>query len=72
MRSFLHAYEAYERRVIRGEFPTHPKKSLRKDSQVALLLAGMGDILIRTGMTLKQRYSPVKPAGVPLMIGSKP
>ena len=62
MESFYHAYEAYERRVMRGEF-----SSLRPGARPAgfaspePLMARFGDFLIRTGTRLKRRYLAEKP-----------
>jgi hypothetical protein len=60
MSSFNHAYQAYERRVIRGEMDYHPKKSARRTVTHEPLAARIGDLLIQTGLKLKRRYSPGK------------
>lgn len=73
MESFYHAYEAYERRVIRGEFagpalknqPTHPFPYFEP------ILARLGDFLVRTGMRLKYRYAAGKPMAWSPMTRSK-
>jgi hypothetical protein len=50
--SIYHAYECYERRVMRGEFSArsagfHPPLAVR-----------VGDLLIATGLRLKRPYCP--------------
>jgi hypothetical protein len=52
MQSLYHAYEAYERRVMRGEMnlPAPAKPSLNPP-----LRARLGDWLIRAGTKLKTR-----------------
>jgi hypothetical protein len=61
MESLYHAYEAYERRVMRGEFSTHRlKKTYIRYSYKEPFLARFGDFLIRTGMKLKCRYATGK------------
>ena len=61
MESLYHAYEAYERRVERGEFATRrPEKAYIRYSFQEPFLARFGDFLIRTGMRLKCRYATGK------------
>jgi hypothetical protein len=57
MESFYHAYEAYERCKIRGEFYVAPKKSGYRPTHREPLLAQIGDLLIQTGLKLKRRYA---------------
>jgi hypothetical protein len=73
MESLYHAYEAYERRVMRGEFSS--RRLAREYNQPAFherLLAQFGDLLIRTGLKLKHRYASGKPMAWSPMTGSKP
>ncbi len=70
MDSLYHAYEAYEKKAIRGEFsnfPT-PQKHLPYREPV---LARFGDFLIRTGTRLKCRYATGKPMAWSPMTGSR-
>jgi hypothetical protein len=61
MESLYHAYEAYERRVERGEFTAHkPENMFIRYSFREPFLARFGDFLIRTGMRLKCRYAAGK------------
>ncbi len=71
--SLYHAYEAYERRVIRGEFSAPPsKKSKIRISYREPVLARFGDFLVRTGMKLKCRYATTgKPMAWSQLTGSK-
>jgi hypothetical protein len=71
MKSLYHAYEAYERRVIRGELSTMPRKAIKKSARHEPLLAQLGDLLIRTGLRLKQRTAAGKPMAWSPMTGSK-
>lgn len=72
MESLYQAYQAYERRVIRGEFyqprpaVTYIRYSFREPA-----LARLGDFLIRTGMRLKCRYAAGKPMAWSPLTGSK-
>jgi hypothetical protein len=72
MKSFYHAYEAYERRVIRGEFDTVLRKAVKPSSPREPLLAQLGDLLIHTGLRLKRRYAAGKPMAWSPLTGSKP
>ena len=56
MLSLYHAYQAYERRVARGELdiePVAPKKASRFSHPPFTFR--LGDLLIRTGMKLKHQ-----------------
>jgi len=58
MKSFYHAYRAYERQVGMGVFSsTSPNASGKQSPIHERFLAGLGDILIRAGSTLKRRWS---------------
>jgi hypothetical protein len=72
MKSLYHAYEAYERRVIRGELDTIPRKAVKHPAPREPLLAQVGDLLIRTGLKLKRRYAAGKPMAWSPLTGSKP
>jgi hypothetical protein len=73
MKSLYHAYEAYERRVIRGEFDANPKKVVKLLTPREPLLAQFGDLLIHTGLRLKRRYAAAgKPMAWSPLTGSKP
>ena len=72
MKSFYSAYQAYERRVIRGEFYNPPRKAITLPALREPLLAQIGDLLIQTGVKLKRRYATGKPMAWSPMIGSKP
>jgi len=72
MESLYHAYEAYERRVERGEFSVpHSEKTYIRYAFQEPVLARLGDLLIRTGMKLKCRYATGKPMAWSSMTGSK-
>ena len=55
MISFYHAYEAYERQVIKGVF-YRPSAKTRPVGRFSLerLMAGLGDWLIRLGVELRK------------------
>jgi hypothetical protein len=72
MNSLYDAYQAYERRVIRGELDTVPAEAAKKASPREPLLAQLGDLLIHTGLKLKRRYAAGKPMAWSPMTGSKP
>jgi hypothetical protein len=72
MKSLYHAYQAYERRVIRGEFDNPPKKAQNLSTPPEPILARLGDLLIQTGMRLKVRHAGSKPMTWSPLIGSKP
>jgi hypothetical protein len=58
MKSYLHAYEAYERQVMLGAFGHYPKaKNARRADRFSALLLALGDLLIRLGTGLKQRQA---------------
>ena len=62
MESLYHAYEAYERRVGRGEFST--RRPVGKNDHSAFyepILEKFGDLLIRTGLKLKHHHAVGKP-----------
>ncbi len=74
METLYHAYQAYERRVERGEFSVRqPKKMYIRYSFREPFLARLGDFLIRIGMKLKRRYATAgKPMAWSPLTGSKP
>ncbi len=63
MDPFYHAYEAYEKRVMRGELsnPGTPNKNIHHYKYYETVLARFGDFLVRTGTRLKCRYAVGKP-----------
>jgi hypothetical protein len=72
MGSLYHAYEAYERRVMRGEFSNHRlARATNKSTSREPILARFGDLLIRTGLKLKRRYATGMPMAWSPMTGSK-
>ncbi len=72
MKSLYHAYETYERRVIRGEFFIPRKMSPRISPTLEPLTERLGDLLIQTGMKLKTRRAARKPMTWSLSMGGKP
>jgi len=72
MNSLYDAYQAYERRVIRGEFDKVPGKAANRPVPREPLLAQLGDLLIHTGLKLKRQYTPVTPMAWSPLTGSKP
>jgi hypothetical protein len=72
MKSLYDAYQAYERRVMRGEFDQTSRKAANRTVPRDPLLAQLGDLLIRTGLKLKRRYAAGKPMAWSPMTGSKP
>lgn len=66
MMSLYRAYQAYERRVARGEF------AVRAGSSRQPALARLGDLLIQAGAGLKRRYGVPDPLTRPLCTGSNP
>ena len=72
MKSIYIAYHAYERRVIRGELDITPGKAVKRSAPREPLLANVGDLLIHTGLKLKQRYPAGKPMAWFLMTGNTP
>jgi hypothetical protein len=72
MKSFYNAYQAYERRVIQGEFANTPRKAVNHSAPREPLLAQIGDLLIHTGLKLKRRTAAGKPMAWSPMTGSKP
>jgi hypothetical protein len=72
MKSFFQAYEAYEKRVIRGEFQNFPRKSRRITKHHEPLMARLGNFLIHAGIKLKRRSLAGKPMVWTPMTGSKP
>ena len=72
MKSLYHAYQAYERRVIRGELDNSPGIAANRAAPREPLLAQFGDLLIHTGLKLKRRYAAGKSMAWSPMTGSKP
>jgi hypothetical protein len=71
MKTYYDAYQAYEHRVIRGEFDTTPKTVKKPTARREPLLVKLGDLLINTGLKLKRRYATGKPMAWSPMTGSK-
>ncbi len=72
MESLVHAYEAYEKRVMRGEFSApRSKEPVRRYSFREPLGARFGEFLIRTGMRIRCRYAAGKPMAWSPMTGSR-
>lgn len=72
MQSFLHAYQAFEQRSIRGEFPAQPPRSRRDRFPLRLVLeASLGDIMIRVGIRLKAHALTGKSMSWSPLTGSK-
>jgi len=73
MKSLYHAYQAYEHRVVRGEFSTRrPVRATNQSAAREPILSRFGDLLIRAGMKLKRRSAAGKPMAWSPMTGSKP
>jgi hypothetical protein len=73
MESLYQAYQAYERRVLRGEFSTRRARHLHIQTAFGEpVLSKIGDLLIRTGLRMKRRYATGKPLAWSHMTGSKP
>ncbi len=72
MSSLYHAYEAYERRVIRGEMETRAVKRAPAHVSHLSLRERLGDLLIRLGLKLKQRQAAGKPMAWSPLTGDKP
>ncbi len=72
MKSFYSAYLAYERRVVRGEYTRATNKTQKMAGERESLLALLGEILIQTGMKLKQNHSIRKSISWSTLAGSKP
>ncbi len=71
MNSIYNAYQAYERRVTRGEFVTTLRTAGKSSTPPEPLLARVGDLLIHTGLKLKRRYATGKAMAWSPMTGSK-
>lgn len=69
MQSLYHAYEAYERRVLRGEMSLPAPV---KTSPTPPLRARLGDWLIQAGTKLKTRSASGKSMAWSPLTGSKP
>jgi hypothetical protein len=72
MKSYYDAYQAYEHRVMRGEFDSAPKPTGMKLTGREPLLAWVGDLLINAGLKLKRRYATGKSMAWSPLSGSKP
>jgi hypothetical protein len=73
MESLYQAYQAYERRVLHGEFTTRRARQVYIQTTFREpVLSKIGDLLIRTGLRLKRRYAAGKPMAWSPMTGSKP
>lgn len=72
MKSLYNAYQAYERRVLRGELDNTPGIAVNRSGPREPLLGQFGDLLIHTGLKLKRRRAAGKPMAWSPMTGSKP
>jgi hypothetical protein len=72
MKSFYHAYLAYETRVIRGEMDGYAAKKTNRPEMTKPLFTRLGDLLIQVGMRLKRRQVAGKPMAWSPLTGSKP
>jgi hypothetical protein len=70
MESLYQSYQAYEKRVERGEFL--PKRKDAYPFTYRTMRARLGDMLIRTGLKLQGRDCAGKPMAWSPMTGSKP
>jgi hypothetical protein len=61
MNTLYKAYQAYERRIMRGEFYGPAYRPRKASAQQEPLLAHMGNLLIHTGRRLIVRYATSKP-----------
>lgn len=71
MKSLYNAYQAYEGRVNRGELDNTSRKAVNLSAPRVPLLVQFGDLLIHTGIKIKQRHAAGKSIAWPLMTGSK-
>ncbi|MGA2503814.1 MAG: hypothetical protein ABSG01_06955 [Anaerolineales bacterium] len=71
MKSLYHAYQAYERRVTRGEFDISREKDPKPSTPRVPLLIQLGDLLIQTGMKLKARHAARNSISWTPLLGSK-
>jgi hypothetical protein len=71
MKSLYHAYQAYERRVIRGEFLLARKTTPKAPATQIPLIEKLGDLFIQTGMRLKMRGADRKVMTLSLAMGGK-
>ncbi len=72
MNDHYHAYEAYERRVMRGEFARFPENNPKQRTPREPILTQLGDLLIQTGMRLKVRNAARNPMTWSASMGGKP
>jgi len=72
MKSFYHAYQAYELRVIRGEMDWNTGRRTKRPGMQEPLLARLGDLLIQAGLQLKRQQVAGKPMAWSPLTGSKP
>ena len=72
MTTLYDAYQAYERRVIRGEFSGTPKKTNRRPAPSEPIMEQLADLLIHTGLKLKRHYAAGKSMAWSPLTGSKP
>ena len=72
MKSFYHAYLAYETRVIRGEMDGYAAKKTNRPEMREPLFARFWYLLIRAGMRLKRQQVAGKPMTWSPLTGSKP
>jgi hypothetical protein len=72
MKSLYQAYEAYERKVMRGETGGSLQETTRQLEVREPLLAQIGEMLIQAGLRLKRRHIAGKPIAWSTVTGSKP
>jgi hypothetical protein len=73
MKSLFHAYQAYETRAARGEFSTRqPDRKPVRPVLIAIAEASLGELMIRTGLTLKRHALAGKSMAWSPLTGSKP
>jgi hypothetical protein len=71
MNTLYNAYQAYERRIMRGEFYGPAYRPRKASAQREPLLAQLGGLLIHTGRRLKVQYATSRPMVWSAVGGSK-
>lgn len=72
MKSIINAYQAYERRGIRGEMVIACGKPPKRTNLRDHLMGPVGDLVIQIGLKLKRRRDAGKPVALSLLTGSVP
>ncbi len=70
--SYYQAYQAYERRAVRGEFSVPPTRLPDRVRRVEPALSRLGDLFIRFGWYLKRRQAGGKTMAWSPLTASKP